>query len=63
MSQLHYPHIVNVLKYGNADFVKTCGKVKNVMYIALEYVGGGELFDFIATSGRFEESLSRYYFK
>jgi len=24
---------------------------------------GGELFDFIANSGRFEEPLARYYFK
>ena len=63
MSKLQYPHIVNVLKFGNTDFVKTCGKVKTVMFIALELANGGELFDFIASSGKFDESLSRYYFK
>lgn len=29
----------------------------------LELASGGELFDFIALSGRFEEPLARYYFK
>jgi serine/threonine protein kinase len=29
----------------------------------LELASGGELFDFIANSGRFEEPIARYYFK
>jgi len=29
----------------------------------LEFCAGGELFDFIAISGAFKESLARYYFK
>lgn len=32
-------------------------------YIVLELASGGELFDFIANSGRFEEPIARYYFK
>lgn len=32
-------------------------------YIALELATGGELFDFISNSGRFEEPVARYYFK
>ena len=28
----------------------------------LELASGGELFDFIANSGRFEEPIARYYF-
>ena len=63
MSKLQYPHIVNILKYGNADFIKTCGKVKNVMFIALELANGGELFDFITASGKFDETVARYYFR
>ena len=31
-------------------------------YIVLELAGGGELFDFIAESGRFNEPTARYYF-
>ena len=63
MAKLNYPHIVNILKYGNADFNKTCGKVKTVQFIALELANGGELFDFIAMSGKFDEGVTRYYFK
>ena len=39
------------------------GTKKNVTYIVLELAGGGELFDFIAQSGKFTESIARYYFK
>lgn len=31
--------------------------------MALELCQGGELFDFIAQTGRFEEPVARYYFK
>lgn len=31
--------------------------------IVLEYVGGGELFDFIALGGRFSPSVARTYFQ
>jgi len=34
-----------------------------VSYIALEICEGGELFDFVANTGSFEESVCRYYFK
>ena len=36
---------------------------KNVKFICLELVGGGELFDFVALGGRLSESTARYYFK
>lgn len=32
-------------------------------YIVLEFAKGGELFDFVCISGRFEEPLARYFFK
>lgn len=28
----------------------------------LEYAAGGELFDFVAETGRFSEKVTRYYF-
>lgn len=34
-----------------------------VSFIVLELALGGELFDFIANSGAFEEDEARYYFK
>lgn len=36
---------------------------KQVKYIVLELVGGGELFDLVALGGRLEENYARYYFK
>lgn len=44
-------------------YEKKSGKSRKVDYIVLELGQGGELFDFIAISGRFEESLARYFFK
>lgn len=37
-------------------------KNKEVEYIVLELVQGGELFDFVANSGRFSENVARFYF-
>ena len=36
---------------------------KNVKFICLELVGGGELFDFVALGGRLSEATARYFFK
>jgi hypothetical protein len=41
--------------------VKPKGK-KLVYFIALELAERGELFDFVSSSGPFEESLARFYF-
>jgi serine/threonine protein kinase len=43
--------------------VKESGKVKKVSYIVLEFAKGGELFDFVSISGKFDEPLARYFFK
>lgn len=51
------------MEYGTAIYKKNSGKQKEVSYIVLELALGGELFDFIANSGRFEEPIARYYFK
>lgn len=44
-------------------YEKENGKSREVSYIVLELASGGELFDFIAISGRFEEPLARHYFR
>jgi len=38
------------------------GKVKDMSLVVLELAAGGELFDFLAFSGAFEEHLARTYF-
>lgn len=63
MQNLKHANIVDQIEVGHAEYVKSSGKKKEVDYIVLELAAGGELFDFIAISGRFEEPVARYYFK
>lgn len=63
MSKLAHPNVLSVLEYGMDKYTKDSGKEKDVSYIALELAAGGELFDFVAISGRFDEPLARYFFR
>ncbi len=55
---------MNLLEYNKDGVVeKSNGTKESVIYIALELATGGELFDYVATTGRFTESISRFYFK
>ena len=63
MSQLHHPNIVNLVEYGQDGVVKKSnGNQEAVIYIVLELATGGELFDYVATTGRFSEPIARFYF-
>lgn len=63
MSQLSHPNIVNLVEYGQDGVVKKSnGQQESVIYIVLELATGGELFDYVATTGRFSETISRFYF-
>lgn len=67
MDVLSHENIINQIEYGTGQVVNTGadGIVKNtkaVNFIVLELAEGGELFDFIANTGRFGESLARYFF-
>lgn len=63
MKDLHHPHIVNLLDYSDdAEYKRPNGTKIKVFYLALELVSGGELFDFIAETGRFTEEVARYFF-
>lgn len=55
--------MIGQIDYGEADYVKENGKSRKVSYIILEFAKGGELFDFVSISGRFDEPLARYFFK
>lgn len=56
----------NILKaYGHSESsiaIKPNGKEIEVMYLALEYAENGELFDYIAETGVFNEKVARFYF-
>lgn len=62
MGKLQHPHIIQQVEYGSGIYQKP-NKSKEVSFIVLELALGGELFDFVANSGRFDEPLARYYFK
>lgn len=57
-----HPNILEIIEHG-ADDYESKGRSKPVSYIAVEIAQGGELFDFIANSGAFDESIARYFFK
>jgi serine/threonine protein kinase len=64
MSQLSHPNIVNLLEYSKeAHVVKEDGTKYPVICIALELATGGELFDFVALTGKYSERIARFYFK
>lgn len=62
MNNLKHKHVINQVEYGSGIYKKEKGE-REVSYIVLELALGGELFDYIANSGRFEEPLARYFFK
>jgi serine/threonine protein kinase len=54
---------VNLIEYSKDGVVeKANGHKEPVIFIALELATGGELFDYVATTGRFNENISRFYF-
>lgn len=64
MLQLDNPSIVKLFEFGdNAKIVKTNGKELPVLYLVLELISGGELFDYIAAGGRFSDPIARFYVK
>lgn len=67
MDVLSHENIVKQMEYGlgqivNKDENDVVKEIKDVNFIVLELAEGGELFDFIANTGRFGESLARYFF-
>ena len=67
MDVLSHENIVNQMEYGTGQITVTdednnVKETKSVNFIVLELAEGGELFDFIANTGRFGESLARYFF-
>lgn len=64
MSKLSHPNIVNLIEYSKDAFVeKEDGTKYPVICIGLELATGGELFDYVALTGKFDERIARFYFK
>jgi len=63
MSHLNHPNIVNFVEYNQeGKEKKRNGQEVPVQYIVLELASGGELFDFVAMTGKFSEPVARYFF-
>lgn len=63
MKTLDHPNILKLFEYSKkAEAIRTDGTKIKLKYMTLEYAEGGELFDFIAESGRFTEKQARFYF-
>ncbi len=63
MKNLNHPNIINLIDFSDTEeHTKPNGVSTPVFYLALELANGGELFDFIAQTGKFSEKVARYYF-
>jgi len=62
---LNHPNIIRLLELcDNGVYTKKDGRVKNgTVYAALELANNGEIFDYVANTGRFSEPVARFYFK
>ena len=63
LSQLAHPNIVRLIEVNEGQQVNPKKGSKNVKYIVLELVGGGELFDFVALGGRLSEATARHFYR
>lgn len=63
MAQLEHKNIVRLVEVNEGQQINSRKGAKDVKFIVLELVGGGELFDFVALGGRLPEPVARYYFK
>jgi len=60
---LSHPNIAKLYEVdANGSIKRSTGTEIPVLYMVLEYIPGGELFDYIALSGKFSEMVARYYF-
>jgi len=64
MQNLSHPNIVNLIDFiPSEDYHKKNGTTYKVLAIVMELVPGGELFEYVADSGRFSEAVARSYFQ
>jgi serine/threonine protein kinase len=64
LSTLQHPNVVNLIDFNESiDYVKKNNKTYKVVAIIMELVPNGELFEYVADSGRFSEDVARTYFQ
>lgn len=62
---LDHKHIVKYYEFNEAAIMKKTkdGKESTVAYIAQEPILGGELYQYVNSTGAFSEKICRYFFK
>ena len=62
---LNHPNIIKLQELNDSGtYTKKDGKVKSgTVYAALELATNGEIFEYLANTGRFSEPVARFYFK
>ena len=64
LSALKHPNIVNLVQvYESIDYKKKNGNTYSVTALVFELVAGGDLFEYIMSSGRFSENTARTHFR
>ena len=68
LKKLKHPNLINLIDCSDkGTILQQRGSHKkvtlNVIYLVLELAVSGELFDYVALSGRFSEPVARYYFR
>lgn len=63
LKHLSHPNVVTLLDYSeNSTAVREDRSKVSVIYLALEYIKNGEIFEYIAETGKFSEPTARYFF-
>lgn len=65
LQSLKHPNIIKILEYGDAGWVlKPSGRqLTGLVYIVLEFVSGGLLFDICQLAGGLGEDGGRFFFR
>jgi serine/threonine protein kinase len=64
MTQLSHGNIIKMIEYNKDGILEKSNGVKeDVIYIVFELVTGGNLLDYLVDTGRFNETMSRFYFQ
>jgi 5'-AMP-activated protein kinase catalytic alpha subunit len=57
------PYTLDLLDYGQGKLVDKNKKAKDVLYCVMEYAQNGEFFDYVVEAERFNEKMTRYYYR
>lgn len=64
LKNLDHPNIIKLKEVkDDGEYVRPDGTSKSVMFAAIQLAENGEIFEYLANTGRFSEPVARYYFK